>query len=162
MSAPPVAGQSFYYMSDTPLGGYVPLNPMDSGTHSSESSTPQYEQLQPVPMEYAPHSGTSHLGGADDFSQTLFTHADDLDVWDQIKSRVDGPFTHSRVDELDVARIAADLKRSAEESQATPPDYGYHQLQGMFPGDQLVVESKKPVELAEADSTFCEELDEAE
>ncbi|CAD5215821.1 unnamed protein product [Bursaphelenchus xylophilus] len=150
-SVPSTQGPSVYYEH----GNYTPMSAMDPLSQSSESSTPQYEQLQPMPMDYS--QGGPTLGS---YPLRPFNHADDLDVWDQIKARVDGPFNHTRADELDVARIAADLKRSAEESQLGELQVaGYHQMTHY--SDQMVVESRKPVELAEADSTYCEDLDDA-
>ncbi|CAD5211468.1 unnamed protein product [Bursaphelenchus okinawaensis] len=147
-SVPAVQGPSAFYDHNS----YNPLSAMEPLSQSSESSTPQYEQLQPVPMDYT-------LAGVptETYHQRMFNHADDLDVWDQIKARVDGPFNHTRADELDVARIAADLKRSAEESQLGELHSTSYQMTHYT--DQMVVESRKPVELAEADSTFCEDMD---
>ncbi|KAI6172066.1 hypothetical protein M3Y98_00932200 [Aphelenchoides besseyi] len=99
---------------------------------SVEPSTPQYESLQPMRMEY---SGSQYNGSHHSDSQ--FGSTDDLDVWDQIKSNVDAPFDSTGDDEID--RIAADLKRSAEGTQQRSPD-----------------NSTRPVQLAEADSTSDE------
>uniref|UniRef100_A0A915CT64 C2H2-type domain-containing protein n=1 Tax=Ditylenchus dipsaci TaxID=166011 RepID=A0A915CT64_9BILA len=88
-------------------------------------------------------------------SNTYNNNWADLDYWDQIKSNVDGPLvSRSRDDDLEMARIAEDLKRSAE------GEVGLNRQGSLSEtNDSDVFLAKKPVELvlAEADSTFWEE-----
>ncbi|KAH7706973.1 Hsp90 co-chaperone Cdc37 [Aphelenchoides avenae] len=111
-------------------------------------------------MTYAaPQTVVTHSGAAPQHRHSVDTamlpsgsagapggHLLDLDVWDQIKSKVDQqPAEWSRHDDLETARIAADLKRFAETE--------------MNRNSTTFAELKRPVELAEADSTFVEDAD---
>lgn len=85
--------------------------------------------------------------------------SDDLEIWDQIKSRVDTPYMSTRDDEIDVARIAADLKRSAEfelpqqPSASNGTDFHPHTSESRS-------NVTSTVERAEADSTFLDDNEE--
>lgn len=95
-----------YYMSNT-----------SNGMHPNTNISPQYEQLQPVPIgdSYGPpqhHPYASNMPHHPPHSYNpSFMASDDLEIWDQIKSRVDDPYLSTHNDEIDVARIAADLSK---------------------------------------------------
>lgn len=115
-----------------PMGGYG-----DPSGYAAPQIAAAAQHRHSVDTAMLP-SGSHVAGGSG--------HLLDLDVWDQIKSKVDQqPAEWSRHDDLETARIAADLKRFAETEMNRNP--------------ATFAELKRPVELAEADSTFVEDAD---
>jgi hypothetical protein len=152
---------------------------------------PQSEPMAPHfhPMHYYSHEPNRYPDERQFFRDDLMTqkgsasssapnHSNYAEYWadfEQIKSNTDRPFMNrSRDDDIEMARIVADLKRSAE-SDAVPmfSTLPHEAIQHRHPGSNVpsqfflndgtvtggrfVQTMRKPVERAEADSTFWEE-----
>lgn len=125
--------------------------------HPVINISPQYEQLRPIPMDsFGPPQQQMYATAMPQPPHNYnpnFMPNDDLEIWDQIKSRVDVPYLSTQNDEINVASIAADLKRSVESEITQQPVSNGTDFHPTSSSD-----SKTNVEKMEADSTICDEV----
>lgn len=126
--------------------------------------SPQYEQLQPVPIEYSPQASQQYASNVQQphYNHPGFMASDHLEMWDQIKSRVDDPYLATRDDttELDVARIAADLKAEFEVQQ--PSTASIARKYSTSNGGDLRSSTSDPKGKLVDDPMLCENSEESE